>query len=118
GLLSLHVLLGGVGSSVWKGVTIAFGGSPAGVTLSLTPDGATSAIQILPTFSGLGTLAAGATALLPAALDALVAALKNPTLPPLAKLVVDVATALDLYDATDTVDGFSKRAGKLREMLQ
>ena len=62
----------------WKQVAVAFGVSSAGVTLSITPvttPTPTPPIQILPTFSGLGSSAGAAEALLLQVLDAVVTAI-------------------------------------------
>jgi hypothetical protein len=70
GTLALHV--GPLGN--WDSLTVAFGVDRGGVSLSLAPQATPpiAPIQLLPTFSGLGSLAgAAARALLPAALDAL-----------------------------------------------
>jgi hypothetical protein len=97
--------------AAWSALTITFGTSASGVSLVLTPTGA-PAIQILPTFSGLGSLAGAAAALLPQGLDALVSAL-GPS--PVLTLTLDVATALDIYDS---VGGFAAHASVLQAMLQ
>ena len=83
----------------WQGVKVAFGVSPAGVSLALTPDTpGFGTLQLLPVFGGLGSfLQAGAATLLPQALDALLDALGMP-LPPLAQLAVNAAGQLALYD--------------------
>ncbi|HEY1502139.1 MAG TPA: DUF6603 domain-containing protein [Acidobacteriaceae bacterium] len=98
----------------WQQVTVAFGVSTAGVTLSITPittPTPTPAIQILPTFSGLGALAAGAEALLLQALNALVTAIGPSTV---MDLTLDVATAVGIYDS---VNHFSMHGDELKAML-
>ena len=56
GSVSLTIPLPGTG---WTGLGISFGASEAGVSLVLTPQATgVSAIEILPTFSGLGALQA------------------------------------------------------------
>ncbi|HZZ37514.1 MAG TPA: DUF6603 domain-containing protein [Acidobacteriaceae bacterium] len=97
----------------WKQVTVAFGVSSAGVTLAVTPVStpATPPIQILPTFSGLGSLAGAAEALLPQVLDAVVTAIGPSTV---LTLTLDVASALSIYD---TVGGFAAHADTLKSML-
>jgi hypothetical protein len=79
----------------WGSTTLRFTVGASGVTVTVEPTGI-APIQILPTFSGLGSLAAGASALLPAALDALSAALPSTAL---SAAALELATALDLYDA-------------------
>jgi len=78
----------------WGKTTIRFAIGASGVTVTLEPTGV-APIQILPTFSGLGALAGGATALLPAALDAVAAAVPASAL---TAAGADLAAALDLYD--------------------
>lgn len=110
GTISLTIPLPGTG---WTGVTITFGASASGVTLVLAPQAAGVApIQILPTFSGLGALAAGAEALLPQALDAVVGAIGSSTV---MTLVLDVAAAFNIYDS---VGGFKAHADELKQLLQ
>src|SRR5262249_20095697 len=65
-------------------------------------------------FDGFGVLAAGLAALLPAALDAIVNALPGPR-GALATAVLDLATALGVYDG---VGGFAAHAGELRALSQ
>jgi hypothetical protein len=108
GQLSVQTPLTGV----WPSVEVAFGTSPAGVTLIVRPQGVPP-IQILPTFSGFGSLALAGAALLPSALDALVASF-GAVRPPLVDLVLDVAEALDLWD---TAGGFAAHDAQLRTML-
>jgi hypothetical protein len=99
--------------AVWTSLTVNFGVSAAGVTLSLTPVStpATAPIQILPTFSGLGALAGAAEALLPQVLDAAVTAIGPSTV---STLTLDIATALGIYDS---VGHFSAHADELKAML-
>jgi hypothetical protein len=76
---------------------ITFGIAGTQVSLSVTLAGAT--IQILPTFSGLGSLRGAAAALLPQALDALVDALSTPgPAPAWLTDILGVAQAFGLYD--------------------
>ncbi|MGA8043261.1 MAG: DUF6603 domain-containing protein [Terracidiphilus sp.] len=100
-------------STTWTGITVSFGAGASGVTLSLAPvaSPAIPPIQILPTFSGLGGLAATATALLPQVLDAAVGALGPSTM---VNLTLDVATALGIYDTTGK---FSAHGDQLKAML-
>ena len=99
--------------SVWTSITVEFGASSAGVTLSLTPttSPASAPIQILPTFSGLGAIAGAAEALLPQVLDAAVTAIGPSTV---TTLTLDVAAALGIYD---NVGKFSAHADALKAML-
>ena len=99
--------------SVWTSVTVNFGASAAGVTLSIAPAStpATPPIQILPTFSGLGALAGAAEALLPQVLDSAVTAIGASTV---MTLTLDAATALGIYDS---VGKFSAHADELKAML-
>jgi hypothetical protein len=94
----------------WGNTNIRFTVGASGVTLTVEPTGV-APIQILPTFSGLGALAGGATALLPAALDALSAAVPASTL---SAAALDLATALDLYDAAGK---FSAHASQWKTLL-
>jgi hypothetical protein len=97
---SLHVLPTGSAAltlalpGTWGDTTLRFSIGASAVTVTLEPTG-TAPIQILPTFSGLGALAGGATALLPAALDALSTALPSTAL---STAAVNLASAFDLYD--------------------
>jgi len=84
-------------TGTWPSVDIAFGVSPAGVTLVVTPQGITP-IALLPTFSGLGALRGAAAALLPAVLDAVVGTFPNPR-PQWLQRALAVATHLDVYAA-------------------
>ncbi|HEX3091502.1 MAG TPA: hypothetical protein VHW72_02700, partial [Candidatus Angelobacter sp.] len=94
GTISLNADLGA--GVVWSPIAIDFSVSPAGVTLSVKPNGV-AAVQLLPTVSGLSNLAAGATALLPGILDNLLP--PNPaTGSALLQAVLDVARAFQLYD--------------------
>ena len=97
----------------WSKVTVTFGVSAAGVTLSIAPASspATPPIQILPTFSGLGALAGAAEALLPQVLDAAVTAIGPSTV---MTLTLDVAAALGIYDS---VNGFRTHGDTLKSML-
>lgn len=100
----LHVTPGGTASLsvdlgagvAWSPIAINFGITPAGVTLSVKPNG-TAAVQLLPTVSGLSNLAAAATALLPGILDGLLPA--NPAAgSALLQATLDIAKAFQLYD--------------------
>lgn len=98
----------------WNSVAVAFAAADTGVSLVVTPATAPP-IQILPTFSGLGTLSGAATALLPQALDAIVTALSSGGPPPLLSRTLDVATALGIYDAGGK---FSAHANDLKALIQ
>ena len=102
GTLGIEVPLTGT----WPSLTLTLGVSSSGVSLVVAPGGQTP-IQLLPTFSGFGALAAAAEALLPQALDGLLAALPAGPITPLA---LEVATALDLYDPAG---GFAAHAAQL-----
>ena len=100
-------------AGAWTAVTINFGGSSAGVTLSVAPVSAPPVvpIQILPTFSGLGALAGALESLLPQVLDALVTA-AGPSA--VSTLVLDIATAIGIYD---NAGKFAAHANDLKAML-
>ena len=107
GTLTLQTNLTGT----WPSVTVAFGITPGGLSLVVTPGAAAGKpIQLLPTFNGAASLAAAAEALLPQALDGLLSAVAPSTTPPLVRLALDVATAIDLYDAAG---GFAAHASQL-----
>jgi hypothetical protein len=102
-------------SGSWNSVTINFGLASGQLTLSITPHNQTP-IQILPTFSGLGALANGLEALLPAALDQLVSELKTPgPAPAWLSPGLDMAQAVGVYDAAG---GFAAHADTLKTLLQ
>ena len=113
GSISITIPLPAAVAGAWSAVTVNFGASAAGVTLTVAPVStpATPPIQILPTFSGLGALAGVAEALLPQVLDAAVTAIGPSTV---MTLTLDVAAALDIYD---TVGGFHSHADTLKSML-
>ncbi len=96
-------------TGTWPNVGLTLGVSASGLSLVLTPGGM-AAIELLPTFDGAAALAGAAKKLLPEALDALLAAVAPGPKPPLVTLALDVATALDLYDA---VGGFAAHAAQL-----
>ncbi|UWZ84403.1 DUF6603 domain-containing protein [Occallatibacter riparius] len=100
-------------AGAWSAVTVNFGGSAAGVTLSVAPVSVppTAPIQILPTFSGLGTLANALESLLPQVLDALVTAVGPGPVP---TLVLNIATAVGIYD---NAGKFAAHANDLKAML-
>ncbi len=113
GNASVTVPLPGGGALPWTGITIAFGAAASGITLAATPQPG-DPIQILPTFSGLGSLAAGLEALLPRALDELVkgiTALGPPSF--LFTAALDVVTAVGIYDS---VGGFAAHADKIKAL--
>ena len=107
GTASLHLALPGT----WGNATVAFGVDTAGVSLSIT-SATGPAIQLLPTFSGLASLAGRAAALLPAALDQLSEAMGPSTLRDAALAVAD---ALDLHDPGGK---FSTHADQWRALTQ
>jgi len=100
-------------TGTWPHVDIAFGASPAGATLVVTPQGV-APITLLPTFSGLGALRGAAAALLPAVLDAAVGTYTNPK-PQWLQRALAAATHLDIYDAGG---GFAARTSSFAAMLQ
>jgi hypothetical protein len=101
----------------WTGLVITFGASPNGVSLMLAPLLAgVAAIQLLPTFSGLGDFLRGALeALLPKALDELVNALGPVNPGTVLEGALDVATAFGIYDPAG---GFKMHAQTLRDLTQ
>jgi hypothetical protein len=117
----LHVTPGGtiavtvspLPGGTWTSVAVNFGVSPAGITLSVTPQPG-STVQLLPTVSGLSSLAAAATALLPAALDAILPG--NPAAgSTLLQAVLNVAKALQIYD---DINRFSGHTAQLQALMQ
>jgi hypothetical protein len=114
-----HVTLGGTVAistpltGIWPRVDIAFGMSPAGVTLVVSPQGV-APITLLPTFSGLGALRGAADALLPAVLDAAVGTFPNPK-PLWLQRALAAATHLNIYDAGG---GFAAHTPAFAAMLQ
>ncbi|HEX4286987.1 MAG TPA: DUF6603 domain-containing protein, partial [Terracidiphilus sp.] len=94
----------------WGATTLRFAVGTSGLTLTVEPTGI-APIQLLPTFSGLGSLAGGAKALLPAALDELHSAVPATTL---SAAALSLATALDLYD---TAGGFTGHATQWKTLL-
>ena len=100
-------------TGTWPHVDIAFGVSPAGVTLVVTPQGV-EPITLLPTVSGLGALRGASAALLPAVLDAAVATFPDPK-PTWLQHALSAATHLDVYDAAG---GFAAHTPAFAAMLQ
>lgn len=94
GAVSIDVALPGS----WGRVGVSIGAGPDGIDLSVLAGGQT--IVLLPTFSGFGALAAGATALLPHVLQAIVGALSpGPQAPTgLLRGGLQVARAFGIYD--------------------
>jgi len=113
GSVAITIPLPAAVAGAWSSITINFGASASGVTLSIAPLSSppTPPIQILPAFSGLGALAGAAEALLPQVLDAAVTAIGPSTV---MTLTLDVAAALDIYD---TVGGFAAHGDTLKSML-
>ena len=102
----------------WGKVAIAFAADPAGLGLTVTPDGA-AAITLLPRFDGLGALQAGAATLLPRALQAIVDELRDGG-PPTGLLAAALALAEAIGIYADDAQGFEHpdRAAELARMLQ
>jgi hypothetical protein len=118
---SLHVTPGGTISlttplsGTWTSAIINFGLSAGQLTLSIAPQNQ-SPIQILPTFSGLGALAGGLEALLPAVLDQLVTSLNTPgPSPSWLASGLQMAQAVGVYDS---VGGFTAHADTLKTLIQ
>jgi hypothetical protein len=118
---TLHVTPGGTISlttplsGTWTLATINFGFTSGQLSLSITPQNQ-SPIQILPTFSGLGALAGGLEALLPAILDQLVSSLDKPgPAPSWLSPALEMAQAVGVYDPTG---GFAAHADTLKTLLQ
>lgn len=107
---SATLTISALGGNPWTAVKIAFGLSGSDVTLSVTPTPGDT-IQILPKFSGFGSLLGLAEALLPEALDALVAAVEPSAV---ADAVLKIATDLNLYNA----GGFKTHVSQLQALLQ
>jgi hypothetical protein len=102
-------------SGTWTSATINFGLTAGQLTLSIAPQ-SQSPIQILPTFSGLGALAGGLAALLPAVLDQLVTSLNTPgPAPSWLAPGLQMAQAVGVYDAAG---GFTAHADTLKTLLQ
>lgn len=115
GRVSVNVPLPGGGALPWTAIGVTFGASASGVTLVVTPQPG-DPIQILPTFSGLGSIAAGLEALLPRALDELVKGIKAAG--PASFLfttALDVVSALNLYD---TAGGFAAHADRIKLLTE
>jgi hypothetical protein len=107
GTITLNTPLTGT----WPAVAITFGVTPTGISLAVAPQGITP-IQILPSFSGFGSLGAAAAALLPQALDDLVTALAPA--PAWLTNVLALAQTLGLYDP---VGHFTAHTAHLRALL-
>lgn len=99
----------------WNSVVLRLGADRAGLALAVDLAGAaggggTTTVRLLPNVSGLADLlAAGATRLLPSALDTLVNALPDTTVK---AAVLDVASALDIYDPALAPNGFANPASQ------
>ncbi|HEY2419742.1 MAG TPA: hypothetical protein VGH84_17635, partial [Steroidobacteraceae bacterium] len=100
GSVSFTIPLPAAVADAWTSLTVDFSAATSGVVLTLTPISTppTGPIQILPTFSGLGNLAAGAEALLLQVLNALVDQIGPSAVKDLA---LDVAAALGIYDSVN-----------------
>ena len=92
GSVAVEVPLGGA----WPSATILVEATGAGVRLAVAPAGQPP-LELLPHFGGFGALAAAASALLPALLDRVHLDLSPPSV--VHQAALDLATALDLYDA-------------------
>ena len=106
-------------ASDWSGVEIGFGADPAGIALSVTPtDG--DRIDLLPNFSGFGSLAGTATRLVAALLEAVVDELAPQPLQStgLLRSALEVAKGLDIYDFDAAGFTESTRAEELGRMLE
>ena len=116
GTLTLDVGLPGD----WGRVEVLFSPAATGALLVVTPQGG-GPIQLLPTFSGFGSLVAAGTArLLPRLLQAIVDELRPAAGPPggVLGVALALATALDVY--ADDAQGFEEpqRAARLAAMLE
>lgn len=91
-------------------VEVELSAGAGGTGLEIRPAGA-STITILPSFSGFGGILSGGVALLPRVLDAL-----DDEVPagPVKTAVLDVATAMDVYDAGG---GFAAHTARFQELL-
>jgi large repetitive protein len=98
-------------SGTWPSVTVTFGVSTSGITLTVAPQGI-APIQILPTFSGLGPLMGAVEALLPQALNALLDALAPA--PAWLTDILAVAKAIGIYD---DVNRFKTHTDDLRALI-
>ena len=107
----VKLTVSGLGGSPWNSVVVVFQLSGTDVALTVTPTPGT-AIQILPKFSGFGSLLASAEALLPEALDALLGAIPANAV---VQAVLKVAADLNLYDAAQ---GFKGHGTQLQALLQ
>jgi hypothetical protein len=91
-------------------VDIAFSHGSAGTGLEIRPAGA-GPITLLPSFSGFGSVLSGGVALLPRALDELDDAIPSSTFK---TAVLNVATELEIYDATG---GFAPHTARFQALL-
>jgi hypothetical protein len=114
-----HVTPGGtvtlttpLSSPTWPSVAVTFGVDASGISLVVAPAGITP-IRILPSFSGFGSLAGAAEALLPQALDAIVTALAPA--PVWLTNVLALAQTLGLYDPAGH---FAAHTADLRALLE
>jgi len=95
----------------WGRLGLRFGIDTRGVTLAVLPNTG-PAIELLPTFSGLGALRGAAAALLPAVLDQAVGSFAPQPL--WLQRILSLAQALDLYDVAG---GFAAKTAELRALL-
>ncbi len=103
GTVTVHVPLGG-GAGAWSSADVIVEATTGGVRVAVAPAGSAT-IELLPHFSGFGTLASAAAALLPALLDTIDGSLSPPGTIHLAAL--DLAAALDLFDPAGRFAGHS-----------
>lgn len=113
GSISFTIPLPAAVADAWTSLTVDFTAAATGVTLTLTPTSTppTAPIHILPAFSGLGSLASGAEALLLQVLNALV---DNTGASTFKTAVLHVASDLGIYDDTNK---FSTHGDDLKAML-
>ena len=113
---SLRLALPGSG---WSGVDIGFGSDPEGIALSVTPTNG-DRIDLLPNFSGFGSLLASASSLLASLLQAMLDELapQPEQSTGVLRAALEVAKGLDIYDF-DAL-GFTEptRSEELGRMLE
>ena len=104
----------------WGTIAIALSADSGGVGLVVTPENENvDPIRLLPSVNGLGTLMAGATALLPRILQEVVTRIQSmPGTHDVIEAALDVAEAFGIY--SDDPAGFESPAAsaRLRAMLQ
>ncbi|MFI7644874.1 DUF6603 domain-containing protein [Micromonospora sp. NPDC049460] len=116
GELTLHLPLPGD----WGALDLRLGADASGLSVAVTPAALDATVTLLPAVSGLDTLveAAGAR-LLPELLDRLVEGIgaRDPH-PAALDDVLDVATALGVYDPKSAPHGFAARTGALADLAR